>query len=311
MTAENWGLLPPHGRYRDLAALHRSDPAAARALVAAVAPGLAADQRLRMLETLRPALGAGDADLLEDFAADRSSKVQALVRRQLAGLGRMTNGTVDALAEVGDYLKTKRVGLIARGTAVGAVKLKTNAQRARRGDILGRLALDGLAGALDLAADALVEHWDFGDATDVLFNVVAASGTDAQATRFATRALEHGVEVPEAVRDRLDDATRAGFAVRVLADDDWHLPSTRAWLARPVGQLDVTALAGAKHLPELVGRAVAEDKPAEAAKVAAALAFLGHALTRDAVSQLLDNLTKAGLMVVDPRLTLLRLNAAL
>ena len=64
-------------------------------------------------------------------------------------------------------------------------------------------------------------------------------------------------------------------------------------------------------LPDLIQRTVHSDKPAEEHLITKALAYLGLLANRDAAQSLLDRLTDAGALTVDPRLTVLRLNAAL
>ena len=66
-----------------------------------------------------------------------------------------------------------------------------------------------------------------------------------------------------------------------------------------------------KSLRETIKSAVATEKRGDDIRVTEALTFLGLLADRPAAERLLEQLTAAGVMAVDPRLTLLRLNAAL
>lgn len=149
LNAENWDEQPPHSRYTDLEELHRAEPEAARELIAAVAPTVAADQRLRLLDCVRHALTEADAPLLASFLKDRSSKVQAQVKTQLARLGRLSDeDDAEAMAEAPDFIELQRSGILSRRKVVTGRKLKNDAQRRRRRGVLGRLTVGQLTPTL-------------------------------------------------------------------------------------------------------------------------------------------------------------------
>ena len=311
LNAETWEDFAPGRRYQELTRLHRDSPEAARTLVVAIAPTLAAEQRLRLLQCLRPSLSAADAELLSGFLTDRSSKVQALVKTQLARLGAGLDADGEAVAQIADFVELAKAGILSRRRVVTARALKTTAQRTRRSKVFADVPLTALAGVLGLGPDEVIEAWDFGEADEDFCVLVAASGTDAQVQRLIDRAYEAGLFLPRPLLERLDDATRLRLALRVLETDDVFLTQTREWITAPDGTVGWEAVSRMKALPQLVQQAVEAEHRHQEAFVAQALAFLGLLVDRDAATRLIETLTTAGVMAVDPRLTLLRLNAAL
>ena len=311
LNAETWEDFAPGRRNQELTRLHRDSPEAARTLVAAIAPKLAAEQRLRLLQCLRPSLSAADAELLSGFLTDRSSKVQALVKTQLARLGAGLDADSDAVAQIADFVELAKAGILSRRRVVTARALKTTAQRTRRSKVFADVPLTALAGVLGLGPDEVIEAWKFGDGDEDFCVLVAASGTDAQVQRLIDRACEAGLLLPRPLMERLDDATRLRLALRVLEKDDVFLTQTREWITAPDGTVGWEAVSRMKALPQLVQQAVEAEHRHQEAFVAQALAFLGLLVDRDAAERLIETLTTAGVMAVDPRLTLLRLNAAL
>lgn len=311
LNADTWDSFPVHSRHRELTAVHAQDPDTARELVTAVVPTLSADQRLRMLECLRPGLTDSDKALLEGFAKDRSTKVQTFVKVQLARLGQDFVSDEAALEEVADFLEVQRAGMLTRRKLVTARKLKNDAQRKRRKTVLRAMSLHGLTNMLKLPADDFIEMWDFGGATEEIAEVIATSGTDNQVKRFVERCVEQDVDVSQALMDRISDADRLILGQRVLMKDEWHFSKTVAWFPTPDGSVGLPKPDGCKPLMDLIKLTVQDDKNTQDQMIAEALNFLGLIADRDTAAALVDRLLAAGVMTVDPRLALLRLNAAL
>ena len=311
LSAETWETTAPGHRYQMLMQMHRETPEKARALITAVAPSVAADQRLRMLQCLRPALTLDDKELLQGFAADRSSKVQTLVKTQLARLGTGPETDAEAAAEITDYVEVAKAGLLSRKRVVRPKKMKTSAQKKRRAQVFAKVSLAGLAAALGVSADDVVESWTFAEGTQDLERLVAESGTDAQVERLLERAIEERVHPAPALIERLDAEARQRFGLLQLPMDDASLKITREWITEPSGNVDWNTLSTFKALSELIKTIVEPPNTADDARASEALAFLALLADQAAATTLLEKLTGAGVMAVDPRLTLLRLNAAL
>lgn len=310
LTAETWDDFPPHSRYHLLETLHANRPEDARALILQVAPTLAADQRLRMLGCLRARFGPEDVAVLEPFATDRSSKVQSFVRTQLARVGRVGETAPEALAELPDFIETMRAGILSRKQVVSARKLKTQAQRKRRGDILAQLTLKSVADQLGLSPDQVVERWDFGDATEDMISLVAATGTDDHVRAFARRVASQKAQ-PGPLLDRLSHETRRDIGLGLLPFDGWILDQTQLWITQPDGTVPMAMLQEGSSLRDLAGQFRIETGPAEERMLERALSFLGLLADREAAIALMDIFTEAGALAVDNRLSLLRLNTAL
>lgn len=311
LSAQTWDHFPAHSRHRDLTSLHRTDADAARELVAAVAPSLAADQRLRMLQCLRSNLTAADKPLLESFVNDRSSKVQALVKTQLARVGHSLEVDADATREVPDFLELGRAGMLSRRKTISARKLKNEAQRKRRRLILSSMTLEGVSEALGVASDVFVDIWDMGGATDEVADIIASSGTDDDIKRFATRLVEADALMPQSIMERLTPSQRQGFGMQAMASDDWHLGKTMQWFTEPDGTVPLSAIEQIKKLPDLIKLTAQNETSNLEHVIAASLNLLGLIADREAAAALVERLIAAGVMTVDPRITLLRLNAAL
>jgi len=310
LSVETWDFVAPSRRYVMLTDLHRSDPGVARALIAEMAPKVAADQRLRLLQCLRWSLTDDDIDLLKSFEGDRSSKVQVLVKTQLARLGTGVDSDAEAAAEVTDYVEVAKAGILSRKRVVTARKLKTDAQKKRRAQVFAKMSLGGLADALGVSADEVIDTWEFGDGTNELVGLVAATGNDAQVNTLARRAIEAKDLTPDPLIARLDKDTRLAFGLEVLAHDSMNLPAARQWIAEPEGNVSWDAL---QSLPfKDYASAMAESKNrATEAQAAEGIIFLGLIADRDAANRILETIVASGVLAVDPRLTLLRLNAAL
>ncbi len=85
---EEWAIcLPPRPRVAEIAVLRVTDPAAARALVAAEWPSASADDRVRMLDALAQGLGVDDVPVLESAMSDRSAAVAGRAVTLLTRLG--------------------------------------------------------------------------------------------------------------------------------------------------------------------------------------------------------------------------------
>jgi len=164
---------------------------------------------------------------------------------------------------------------------------------------------------LSLSADDFIEMWDFGSATDEVANVVATFGTDSQVDRFAERFVEHDGGVPQSLMDRISSSRQIVLGLRVLMTDEWHLSQTIPWFPAPDGSVALPKIDNCKPLVELIKLTVDNDKNAQDQTILTALNFLGLIADRDTAAALVDRLLAAGVMTVDPRLTLLRLNAAL
>jgi hypothetical protein len=83
---DNWHEATPARRQRYLADRRRQDADAGRALIEAVWPKQAADERLGLLQVLRRELCSADAVFLEALVRDRAPRVRELAERSLSRL---------------------------------------------------------------------------------------------------------------------------------------------------------------------------------------------------------------------------------
>jgi hypothetical protein len=307
LTEDSWDSLPPAARRVAFAQLRRQDPVGAGALLEEKIGAEPADVRVRLVELLAIGLSEADRALLERLKTDRAPRVQALVTVLLAQLGHAVDGGEEA-AELAAFFPVQTKGLLRRTRVIVPQVLKTPAQRNRRAALMGVLSLAGLARALDLSAEELVAAWPWGSdaATDrALAEMAARSAPDAVIAMIAR------------VLGSLDDPGRFVPLVPRLSPDQRRAAAMA--LLRDGSFVEVLAVAGGEGAIEDALRTPAGARLLDALKVedarpdaqAAELLALGLVASRRAAGQALKDLAAAGLIASDPRLDMLRLNAAL
>lgn len=317
ITAENWDGWMPAERRMALSQLRREQPEEARQLIAEKAPSLSAEERLRIIQSLGEELGPEDQSLLEGFASDRSGKVRQLVTQFLARMGAVDDDAAD-IAEYADFFAAAKKRLRG-GHKITPNRLKTKAQRTRRGELAAKLSLQSLVKGLKLTSELdLIDGWEHteDDASDELVRMVAATGSDQATRALASRiASLDGVSVEAftALLDRLDNDGRRELLPRVLQNEDASFSATVIcsqgfWGEMPLGQL--TNLRAFKQLRKLVGDHASNDGMRQET-CRQGLFSLGLLVDQSAAAELISLFTNAGLFSSDPMLGLLKLNECL
>ncbi|MHC4047032.1 DUF5691 domain-containing protein [Bradyrhizobium sp. 23AC] len=310
LTAENWDDFWPAARKAALAALRRRDPSAARAVLEAKLASETADARLRLLLLLSERLSDDDIAFLERIAADdRAPKVKALAASLLARLGRGPAAGED-VAELAGFFSVKTKGILRRSRVIQAEPLKTPAQVQRRKALFDGADLASFSAALGLAPQELIAAWDWNvdHAADMsLINLIVATGADALVTQAADAIGERDATgLVAALAPRLAPAERTGHAEAALRTHGISFELAQQ-LAGAAARLDdpLSAPAGKTLLAAL------QRDDARPGDQALELHALGLIASRDGAQRSLHRLTAAGLLQGDPRLDMLRLNAAL
>jgi hypothetical protein len=312
LGAGNWDDFWPAARKAALAALRKRDPAAARAVMEAKLAGEGAEARLRLLGLVAVRLSDADIPFLEAIAAgDRAPKVKALATSLLARLGRGPAAGEEA-AELAGFFSVRMKGILRRSRVIEPNELKTSAQRLRRSALFEGVDIAAFAAALAVQPDELVTGWSWGadgQADIALATLVAGTGTDALAALAAETiaasegAAVHGLAV---LAPRLAPDKRTALAAMMLRARGCSFDTVRA-IAGPAGRLDQPfASAAGNALLQVLGR---ED--AKASDGSLELHALGLIASRDGARRALERMDDAGLLAGDPRLDMLRLNAAL
>ncbi|PDT85121.1 hypothetical protein CO669_31680 [Bradyrhizobium sp. Y36] len=310
LTTDNWGDFWPAARKVALAELRRRDPSAARAVLEARFAGETADARWRLLSLLSERLSDDDTSFLEGIAAnDRAPKVKALATSLLSRLGRGPAAGEDA-AELAGFFAVKTKGLLRRVRVVQAEPLKTAAQSLRRKALFDGIDLASFSGALGLAPQELIAAWDWGadqPADAALVELIAATGADEQVTQAADAVADHGATgLVISLAMRLVPAERARHAEAALNAQGIRfelaqlIAGTAARLQGPLSAPAGNALLAALRRDDA--------KPSDHAEE---LHALGLIVSREGARRSLEQLSGAGLLQGDPRLDMLRLNAAL
>jgi Family of unknown function (DUF5691) len=307
LTEANWSEWWPSARRIALARLRSEDPARATALLAAKAASEGAEARLRLIECLIPGLSESDALYLESLSTDRAPKIKALAASLLARLGRGTGAGDDATELAGFYdIQTK--GLLRRTRILLPRPLKTPAQRSRRETLFAKVDFGGFANALGVSAGDLMAMWPLGNdmAADYEFATFAAQSApepciDALSARLMTEAA---IELPvvRAIKPRLGFEQCNALARRLLVVSGGSF--TAAHLIAGAGA-ELDSLIDTPPGKKLTGEARGD---ADITYELRALALIASPVAARAA---MDRFIGAGLSPSDPRLDLLRLNAAL
>jgi hypothetical protein len=301
--------------------LRARDPGAARAIIAAKASLEPAERRLELIEILEIALSDQDAECLEALANDRSDRAQVLARTYLARLGRRADE--DALAaELADMLEVSDAEAPRRRTRLTISALKSAAQNARRRDLFKLVSLAGLARALRLTEQEIVESAPAGAPEDVgaFVQMVAATGSDRACRMLLDRMLDDEAFPLACARplgSRLTREERGALQPRILRRDADMFATTLTLMGGALGAAPLPALLASPSYAALMSALEAVRGEDEAQRRAAdavlttALSRLALLAAAPAAADLLARLTASGLSPADPRLDLLRLNAAL
>ncbi|HJQ56885.1 MAG TPA: DUF5691 domain-containing protein [Vineibacter sp.] len=319
LTEDTWNDFPPAVRRLLFIALRRADPTQARELFAAKAINLPAEARARLVDCLAAGLDEADVPLLEGLLADRSDKVKAAAQLLLARLGHGSRG--QEVAELAAFLEQGKKGLIRRSIVVRPVVLKTDAQRARRRALFEAIDFGALAAALGLDPLEFVNAWAFGvdRFTDYdLVSMAVKSAPGPIAAALAERAADGGTEQRGFVMmlaPRLEAAARPMLAGKMIRDTE--ISFGEALGVAGAGQhvddasLLLGSLAGRALLTRLAGDPSDADSTPHHLRPANELVALGLLAGSAAAAAILRRVESAGLLPADPRLDMLRLNAAL
>lgn len=310
LSAENWDQFPPAARRAAFADLRRHDPTRASALLGKKMGPETADVRLKLVELLATGLSQADRPLLEGLSADRAPRIKALAASLLARLGHGAAGGEDA-AELAGFFPLQTKGLLRRTRVIVPQPLKTPAQRNRRTVLMETLTVTAFAEALDIPLEALATAWPWNSdvtADRSLVEMVARSASNAVVVQVAEALTGGGEADPYRLAPLLTRLTPMQRRAAAMA-----LLRARGSFAQA---LEIVGGDGgieeAMHTPAgvaLLGQFEADD--AKTGDHAAELLALGLITSREAARQVLKDLAAAGLIASDPRLDMLRLNAAL
>lgn len=310
LSAESWDDHGPAARLSAFRALRRRHPAAASALLVEKIEAAPADHRLRLTEILSDGLSDADIPLLDLLMRDRAPRVKALAATLAARLGRGEISSEDS-AELAGFFTVQTKGLLRRTRVVALQELKTQAQRSRLATLAELVPLATLAASLGMSMAELLAAWPVGQdkTADHQLGVMAGrSAPDPIVAAVAdalTANLSHYPYALAPLLDRLTAEQRRQAATRVVRIDT----SFSATL---------TIAGGGAELDDLIrtppGTALIDSLKAEgnrSTEQAIELVCLGLIASRAGAQQALDRLTASGLIASDPRLDMLRLNAAL
>lgn len=312
LTEENWGDFGPAGRAAAFAQLRRTAPDAARTLLESRIASEAADSRLRLVQCLPDGLCDDDRPLLEGLLADRAPRVKALAVSLLARLG-LGGGAVEDAAELAGFFSIGSKGLLRRTPTLAPNAIKTPAQANRRDELLTSVDYPSFAAALELAPEELVGlwRWNADVRADAGFAaMIAGSASDAIVAAALETLSESGADDLQRLGlllPRLTPPQRAAAAETLLGSRGGTF---LAAVAIGGGRCDVAdplrTPAGAALL-----EAIRRDEGGKYSAVPGELHALGLVASRQGAERAIEILGKAGLIRSDPRLDMLRLNAAL
>jgi hypothetical protein len=299
--------------------MRRRDPATARSLMEAKAPGEPAEVRLALIDLMHFGLSPADVPFLKSLATDRSGKVQELAGRLLARLGehgRAGDGaTDDPVAELAAFITEGKSGFIRRRTTYTPAKLKSPAQEKRRAELFETCNLVDLAARFGVGEADFIAAWQFGsDSTADIYiaRMVAASGSDAAVAQMAdTLVAEGGKPAPFVLHlmPRLDSG-RKRLLLRLILKDTKYLGALNLAEGVEASWLEWPDLANSQTLPALRSAVAGNDDAMKRTidDILETMGFLGTAATAE---KLIGDVVAAGMPPAAASLAFLRLNAAL
>ncbi|MEM8853424.1 MAG: DUF5691 domain-containing protein [Pseudomonadota bacterium] len=316
ITADNWKDWRPSERHRALLAMRKADPDAAREVLAAVVSAVPPKEKLKLVPILTHGLSEADGPLLSTIA--RGQDIAAGNAREL--LSRLGSGASletgeedpDRVAELAAFFKvSRRKGRRAR-VVVTATPLKSDAQSRRRSKLVRSFSLDGLAKALGITAGEFVNGWDFDEDLLDIGHVVERSATDEDVQVFLARRLKASKNHMHQLGliGRLPADQRLAFAKPVIDIDEMTLTATLNLLDPVPGTLPFDVIEQAPPFMQLCD-VLADENTALEHMLQMGLMNLAYIADREEAQRIIDLFIDLGMMPADPRLTLLRLNAAL
>ena len=318
LTAQNWDDFYPAARRIALAEMRRRDPATARNLMEAKAPGEPAEVRLALIELMHFGLTPEDAPFLKSLATDRSGKVQELAGRLLARLGEHgrtgDGGADDPVAELAAFITEGKSGFIRRRTTYAPAKLKSTAQEKRRAELFETCNLVDLATRFGVNEADFIAAWQFGtdNTADIqIARMVAASGSDAAVAHMADTLVAEGKPALFILHlmPRLD-SHRKRVVVRLILKDTKYLGALNLAEGVEASWLEWPDLASGQTLPALRS-AVAGNDDAMKRTIDDILETMGFLATAATAEKLIGDIVAAGMPPAAASLAFLRLNAAL
>lgn len=324
LSAETWLDLPRPERLSQFAALRKSDPAAARALLSEHLSPCPAEERLALVEALSVGLTSEDAAFLVSLVGDRSEKVRKAATHLLARLGIAESDPV--AAEVAAMFEITTKGLIRRQKIVRINPKTKDGQMRTLLMNLSEVSLQGLSQALGLGGSEFVALWSPDDAPEsvrhALTTMVARTGTDGDVAAFWDKLRDE----PDTAAACLPTLYARLSAARQQDALLWRIsrsglaacPDILALVGPAVpAPISAALTADRKSLVDLVrlSHDAAPEKAvsarAEAQRLVSTLSVLGLLLTAADAALVLQTVTAAGIHPADPMLDRLNFNAAL
>ena len=317
ITAENWDMFLPAERRQALAALRADDPAKARALLESHSAALPADQRLKLVDVLERGLSKDDAPYLESLKTERSQKLVAYAVSLLARLGEAHREAGDSERELAEMLEVSREGAQPR---VAPKPLKSEAKRRRRRELFETAAFAGLADALAMTPEELAEAWLIGRETRAdhgLAALLARTGEDQAVAVFVGKLSNASADdiavIAPLMAERTAIDTQAALARQALRKAG-AFGLTLDCCGDALGRFsfaDITGSPAYLAMKQAIAAHKAQERSGDEV-ITAALFSVGLLADASAASQILEDVAASPeFSAADPRLDMLRLNAAL
>ncbi len=324
LSTDTWLDLSKSERLTQFAALRKTDPAAALALLSENLPPCTAEERLALVEALAVGLTTDDAAFLRSLANDRSEKVRKAAARFLARLGQSDN---DPLAvEAAAMFEVATEGFIRRRKVLRLIKTAKDGQSRSLAQALPELSLPGLAQVLGLGASEFVDLWEPEKVPQqvqyALSTMIARTATDREIAAYWQKLIAQ----PDLARaslpllfQRFSEADQETACLWLIAQSGLDacpeiLSLNGVLVPAPVSaglMLHQKSLIDMVRLSRDADPEKAASAKVEAQRLANLLSCLGLLLTASDAAGVLRTVTGAGVHPADPMLDRLKLNSAL
>jgi len=224
-------------------------------------------------------------------------------------------GTLGGPADQCEKVLHPRPGLLRRSVVIQPKKLKNTAQRDRRTALMELVSISELAKAFTLSPEAFLDAWQFHadrEADFSLARMLERSAPDTLLPHLLDRLLptrEEYLPILEIIRERFTPDQRMRIVRQALADKAGDFSFLMDWAGPALGRLPAESLLQPSAWIHL--QKVARNQEEHAHQFDALLFGIGLLADQAAAQRLLVALESEGIARIDPRLTLLQLNASL
>lgn len=307
----NWEEFYPSEKLRLLTIQRATDPDIFLNLLTKKIGDESAEMRLKLLQLFDKNLNEKDVPFLESLQSDRSGKVKKVVEEMLARLGKKSLTTEDTDELISFFEKKK--ALISKKTSLKCKSLKNMAQKKRRKELLSKADISTLSYALELEPEAFISSWEFGEKDEIdleISDLINRTAPEIILNKWVEHVMRLGNEfynILTIVAPRLNQNQlyKAGEKALKL---DFSFFETYFWFKKNLGTVSYKSISSSKLYKRLLKEISSDsEKHIDSEEIF----YLAMIAEKNAVTKILEDLTKHEISKFDIRLHPLEFNSEL